>query len=432
MKFAIYTLGCKVNQADSQSIQELLIKAGYEVVPPEEAADIYIINTCVVTNVGQQKSRQTIRKYIRENPQAIIAVTGCYPQTAITEVEGIPGVALIIGNQDRHKIVELLERYRADKMHEQLNIVNDVNEIKLFEEIPTGTHTDKTRAFLKIQEGCNQFCTYCIIPYARGRLRSRSLDSIKLEVRNLVANGYREIVLLGIHLGAYGKDLQDGTTLVSAIRTALSVPDLSRLRLGSLECIEIEDELIELLANEPRLAKHLHLPLQSGNDNILKKMNRPYTSLEYQQLIETIRNRVPDIAITTDVIVGFPGETETLFLETCNFVESMNFAKIHIFPFSKRKNTPAEKYLNQVNKEEKHKRVKQLTAIDQIAQKEFLHRNLNKVQEVLFEQEKEGYASGYTSNYIRIYVDTPLNLTNNFKNVLPKALFKDGLIGTIE
>lgn len=436
LKFAIYTLGCKVNQADSQSIQELLVQAGYQMVAIDEIADIYIINTCVVTNVGQQKSRQSIRKFIRENPQAIIVVSGCYPQTSIQEVEGIPGVALIIGNQERQRIVELLAEYQAKRQPKiqpaQLNIVSDINDTKIFEEIPTGTHTDKTRAFLKIQEGCNQFCTYCIIPYARGRLRSRNLESIRKEIETLVANNYKEVVLLGIHLGAYGKDLASGISLVSAVKTALSVPGLVRLRLGSLECIEIEDELLELLAAEPRLAKHLHLPLQAGTDQILARMNRPYTTVEFKTLIKKIRSKVPGISITTDVIVGFPGETETLFQETCTFVEALDFAKINIFPFSKRKNTPAEKYSLQIAKEEKQKRVKQLEFIDKNSQKKFLTNSLEHNQQVLFEHSRDAFAHGYTSNYIRIYVaNEQRQLTNEVHSVVTKEIFKDGLLAVL-
>lgn len=433
MKFAIYTLGCKVNQADSQSMQEILIKAGYEFVAPEAGADIYIINTCVVTNVGQQKSRQTIRKFIRENPNAMIIVTGCYPQTAIGEVEGIPGVALIIGNKDRHKIAELIVEYQQENSTEPLNIVSDINMIHNFEDIPTGMHSEKTRAFLKIQEGCNQFCTYCIIPYARGRLRSRSLTSIKKEIENLVASGYKEVVLLGIHLGAYGKDFSEKISLVNAVKTALAVPGLERLRLGSLECIEIEDEMLELLATESRLAKHLHLPLQSGSDSILRKMNRPYTVDEYRILIEKIRKKVPEIAITTDVIVGFPGETENLFQETYKFMEELQFSKTHIFPFSRRKNTPAEKYPQQVLKEIKQQRVKQLTFLDQKSHESFLNMNKNKEEIVLFEQQKHGYFTGYTSNYIRVYVNSDsVNLENKLYSVITQDVFKDGLMAVLK
>ena len=431
MKIAIYTLGCKVNQADSQSIQEMFIQAGCEIVAPEEQADVYIINTCVVTNVGQNKSKQTIRRFIRNNPQALIVVTGCYPQTAEQEVKQIEGVHLIVGNQNRAQLVTLvLEQMRAQQP-QQASTVDNIFAVTDFEQMPTGTHTDKTRAFLKIQEGCNQFCSYCIIPYARGRLRSRSLEDIRTQVELLTRQGFHEVVLLGIHLGAYGKELNNSTGLADAVQAALSVPELQRLRLGSLECIEIDDTLLELMAMEPRLAKHLHLPLQSGSDNVLKAMNRPYTTAEFRSLLEKIRQRVPDIALTTDVIVGFPGETAQEFEETYRFCQSLGFAKMHIFPFSKRQGTPAETMPNQLSKFQKQERATALGALDETMQTEFLQQFIGSCQTVLIEQQKDGIYSGYTSNYIRIYISSQTDITNQMLTVQATELYKDGLRANI-
>ncbi len=430
MKIAIFTLGCKVNQADSHSLQELFVQAGFEIVEADAPADVYIINTCVVTNVGQQKSRQVIRRFIKNNPKALVVVTGCYPQTANEEVESIEGVGLIVGNQNRAEIVSLVEGALADR--KPLNTVRSISNAVVFEDIPSGKHADKTRAFLKIQEGCNQFCTYCIIPYARGRLRSRSLESIREEVGSLTAQGFREVVLLGIHLGAFGKEVADDVDLAAAVRVALSVHELQRLRLGSLECIEIGESLLELMATEERLAKHLHLPLQSGCNPILRAMNRPYTTEEFAELVADIRRIIPDIAITTDIIVGFPGETTEMFEETLEFARRMKFAKIHIFPFSKRKGTPAESMKGQVSKLEKQARANRLGTLDEHLHQEFLQSCIGKPQVVLFEQQKDGLYSGYTSNYARVYMNSTVDICNSFCTVYPTELYQDGLKAEIK
>lgn len=426
MKVAIYTLGCKVNQADSQSIQELFLRAGCTIVTPEESADVYIINTCVVTNVGQNKSKQTIRRFIRNNPQALIVVTGCYPQTAEQEVRAIPGIHLVVGNQERAQLVPTVLAH-FEKAEQPASLVHNIFDATAFEEMPTGAHTDKTRAFLKIQEGCNQFCSYCIIPYARGRLRSRSLADIRQQVELLVAQGFKEVVLLGIHLGAYGKELNTNVSLYDAVQAALSVPSLQRLRLGSLECIEVDERLLELLASEPRLAKHLHLPLQAGSNDILQAMNRPYSAQEFRALVEKIRGRIPDIAITTDVILGFPGESEQHFAQTYAFCEQLAFAKMHIFPFSKRRGTPAELMPNQLSKAQKQERAATLGQLDERLQAKFLNKFIGQRQTVLFEHGTDGEYNGYTSNYLRVYLRSDQELTNQLLPVQPVKLYKDGL-----
>ncbi|MBQ9573586.1 MAG: tRNA (N(6)-L-threonylcarbamoyladenosine(37)-C(2))-methylthiotransferase MtaB [Acidaminococcaceae bacterium] len=432
---AFMTLGCKVNQADTASMQELFRQAGYEVCEFTDSAEIYVVNTCVVTNTGQQKSRQMIRRAIRKENDALIVVTGCYPQTAAEEVKAIDGVDLIIGTQDRAKIVELVEaalgrkqaikkesdvaaeekaKGRIQSVQLRTSAVDD--EVRpwgkdtTFEEMSGGNEADKTRAYLKIQEGCNQYCSYCIIPYARGPLRSRGLQNIKEEVQRLTEAGYKEIVLIGIHLGCYGKEMKDGTTLYDAVKAALSVPALQRLRLGSLESVEVEERLLDLMTEDKRLCPHLHLPLQSGCDKILKDMHRPYETNKFKSLLETIRDRIPGIAITTDVIVGFPGETEDDFATTCRFVKQCAFAKMHIFPYSMRRGTPAAARKDQVPEAIKKQRAEKLAELDREMQRSYFEANVGTVHTVLVEQpvttENAAFAlvEGLTDNYIRVEV----------------------------
>lgn len=404
-KIAFYTLGCKVNQADTASMENLFLRSGHQLVSFDGEADVYIINTCVVTNTGQRKSRQTIHRAIRKNPNALIVVTGCYPQTAAEEVKAIAGVDMIIGNQDRAQIVQLVEERLAHRQTDTLDAVHKLTASTAFEEMAAGDITDKTRAFLKIQEGCNQFCTYCIIPYARGPLRSRSLESIRTETQRLINAGFKEIVLIGIHLGCYGKENPDGPTLYDAVKTVLAVPGVQRLRLGSLESVEVEPRLLTLMQEDARFCRHLHLPLQSGCDKTLQAMNRPYTTAKFKTLLADIKTRVPDIAITTDVIVGFPGETEADFETTCKFAESCGFSKMHIFPFSARKGTPAEKFAGAVTEAVKKERADILGKIDETMHKAFLQAMVGQTAEVLFEQPAgEDYFEGLTGNYQRVFV----------------------------
>lgn len=405
-KIAFYTLGCKVNQADTASMENLFLRSGHQLVSFDGEADVYIINTCVVTNTGQRKSRQTIHRAIRKNPNALIVVTGCYPQTAAEEVKAIAGVDMIIGNQDRAQIVQLVEERLAHRQTDTLDAVHKLTASTAFEEMAAGDITDKTRAFLKIQEGCNQFCTYCIIPYARGPLRSRSLESIRTETQRLISAGFKEIVLIGIHLGCYGKENPDGPTLYDAVKTVLDVPGVQRLRLGSLESVEVEPRLLTLMQEDARFCRHLHLPLQSGCDKTLQAMHRPYTTAKFKTLLADIKTRVPDIAITTDVIAGFPGETEADFETTCKFAESCSFSKMHIFPFSARKGTPAEKFAGAVTEAVKKERADILGRIDETMHKTFLQGMVGQTAEVLFEQPAgKDYFEGLTGNYQRVFVN---------------------------
>ena len=432
-KIAFYTLGCKVNQADTASMENLFLRSGHQLVSFDGEADVYIINTCVVTNTGQRKSRQTIHRAIRKNPNALIVVTGCYPQTAAEEVKAIAGVDMIIGNQDRAQIVQLVEERLEHRQTDTLDAVHKLTASTAFEEMAAGDITDKTRAFLKIQEGCNQFCTYCIIPYARGPLRSRSLESIRTETQRLISAGFKEIVLIGIHLGCYGKENPDGPTLYDAVKTVLDVPGVQRLRLGSLESVEVEPRLLTLMQEDARFCRHLHLPLQSGYDKTLQAMHRPYTTAKFKTLLADIKTKVPDIAITTDVIVGFPGETEADFETTCKFAESCGFSKMHIFPFSARKGTPAEKFAGAVTEAVKKERADILGRIDETMHKTFLQAMVGQTAEVLFEQPAgEDYFEGLTGNYQRVFVKSGgRNISGEILPVKITAFDGEKLLGEI-
>lgn len=434
-KIAFYTLGCKVNQADTASMESIFRAAGYEVVNFAGPADVYLINTCVVTNTGQRKSRQIINRAVRRSPLSLVVVTGCYPQTAPEEVRAIEGVDVIIGNQERGRIVELVEQALERKETTVLDNVQQMTVDTKFEELGVGTETDKTRAFLKIQEGCNQYCTYCIIPFARGPLRSRSLSGIREEVAKLVAAGYKEVVLIGIHLGCYGKELlKEGrhVTLYDAVQAALSVEGVRRLRLGSLESVEVEPRLLELMAREPRLCRHLHLPLQSGCDKVLRAMHRPYDTARFAKLLQEIRQQVPDVAITTDVIVGFPGETEEDFLTTLDFARQCRFAKMHIFPYSKRKGTPAAAMPAQVDEAVKAQRAAKLAELDAAMHQETLASMVGRTEEVLFEQPVDAeHMEGLCGPYLRVVVRGTPELAGEIRHVKLTGVQDDWLTGEL-
>ena len=433
-RIAFYTLGCKVNQADTASMESIFRAAGYEVVPFTEQADVYLINTCVVTNEGQRKSRQIINRAVRKQPLSLTVVTGCYPQTARDEVKAIEGVDVIIGNQERGRIVELVEQALTHKQEQILDNVQQMTVDTQFEELGVGTETDKTRAFLKIQEGCNQYCTYCIIPFARGPLRSRSLSSIKEEIAKLVAAGYKEVVLIGIHLGCYGKELaKEGIklTLADAVEAALSVPGIERLRLGSLESVEVESRLLELMQKDTRLQRHLHLPLQSGCDKILQAMHRPYNTAKFRSLLAEIRTALPDVAITTDVIVGFPGETEEDFLTTMDFAKECGFAKMHIFPYSMRKGTPAAA-MKQIPNSVKEERAKRLGVVDRELQLKALEAVVGSEAEVLFEQPVDDkHIEGLCGPYMRVVVPGSKELAGEIRRVKLTGIVDDWLTGEL-
>lgn len=398
-KAAFYTLGCKVNQDETEAIEGLFREANYEVVSFEESADLYIINTCTVTHFADRKSRQFIRRAIKKNPNALIVVTGCYAQTSAEELEKILGVDLIIGTSGREKIVDIIEAHPKNKL--VTTLVSDIQDAEDFEELPVDRSIHKTRAYLKVQEGCEQFCSYCIIPYARGPFRSRSLENCIHEAKRLVEVGFKEIVLTGIHLGAYGI-YDENLNLYDLCKSLLKEVDIKRLRLGSIEPTEVTDDLIELIKNDSRFCRHLHIPLQSGDDKILKAMNRPYTTGKYEQLVTKLRKHIHQLGITTDVIVGFPGEDEESFVNSAKFIEKMNFSGIHVFKYSPRTGTPACTYPEQVEAEMKEERSKVIISLAEKGLKNFASRFINKEVEVLVEQEIQGKLEGLIDNYLLV------------------------------
>lgn len=437
---AFLTLGCKVNQIETQSMSKLFRQAGYAVKEFGEDADIYVINTCSVTAVGEKKSRQQIRRAHRMNPGAVIAVTGCYAQLAPEDVAAIEGVGLVIGTRDRQNIVRLAEEAAESYARERRasTKVESIRDAHEFEELTAADDLKgdaalrhRTRAFIKIQEGCENFCTYCIIPYTRGPLRSRRLNSIKQEARRLAGEGYREIVLTGIHLGAYGRDFGDGTTLADAVETVLSEKSFARVRLSSLESLEVDGRLLKLMKEEPRLAPHLHLPLQAGSDEILRRMNRHYTTGEFIALAERLRKEVPFLALTTDIIVGFPGETEEMFAETLKNAELLGFSRIHVFPYSIRPGTPAATMPDQVPEPIKKERVHRLEQVGEKTAARFRQSAIGEVKEVLIEtiDSAEGIADGLTDNYLRVYCDGSGRKSGELVRLRLDREYRDGLWG---
>ena len=405
MKVAFHTLGCKVNQYETEAMQKLFEAAGYE-ISGAETAEVVVVNTCTVTALSSQKSRQIIRRAIKANPNAVVAVVGCYAQNSPAEISKIDGVDVIIGTADRTKIVALVEQALKNR-DEKILRVTGVENISEFEELPHAPH--RTRAFLKIEDGCNNFCSYCIIPYVRGRVRSRSLDSIRAECLQLKTAGYKEIVLTGIHIGAYGRDFRDGTNLVDAIKVVLDTANPARLRLGSLESAEMSDALINLMKTDSRICNHVHLPLQSGCDEILKAMRRPYTTKNFAELTARLVAEVPDISIGTDLIVGFPGETDENFAETIEFVKNQPFSKIHVFPFSAREGTVAATLPNQVDAKTKKIRVNHALEISATKERTFAEKLIGKTVEIIAETERAGVVEGLTRNYVRVFVPAKIN-----------------------
>ena len=439
---AFLTLGCKVNQIDTQSMRELFRRAGYEIKEFGEDADIYVINTCSVTAVGEKKSRQQIRRAHRMNPEAVIAVTGCYAQLAPEDIAAIEGVGLVVGTKDRQNIVTMAEEAAASYARERkaTSKVGNIRETHEFEELIVDDDVkgdiaphQRTRAFIKIQEGCENFCTYCIIPYTRGPLRSRHLDSIRSEAKRLAEEGYREIVLTGIHLGAYGRDFKDGTTLADAVETILQEKSFARVRLSSLESVEVDERLLTMMKNEPRFAPHLHLPLQAGSDEILRRMNRHYNTAEFIDLTERLRKEVPSLALTTDIIVGFPGETEELFAETLKNAELIGFSKIHVFPYSVRPGTPAATMPNQVPEPVKKERVHRLEAVGERTAAKFRQSSVGCVKEVLIEtiDAEKNTADGLTDTYIRVYCDAAAVRSGQLVSLRLVREYEDGLWGEL-
>ena len=410
-KAAFHNLGCKVNAYETEAMQQLLEKAGYEIVPFAPGADVYVINTCTVTNMADRKSRQMLHKAKKMNPHAIVVAAGCYVQAAGTELEEDSAIDIIIGNNRKKDLVSILEHYERSAVQESLI---DINHTKEYEKLSLEKTVEHTRAYLKVQDGCNQFCSYCIIPYARGRVRSRRKEEVVEEVKTLAGNGCKEVVLTGIHLSSYGID--HGSTLQELILTVHEVAGVERIRLGSLEPGIITEDFVKTLSALPKFCPHFHLSLQSGCDATLKRMNRRYTSGEYYEKCILIRKYFKHPALTTDVIVGFPGETEEEFAITRDFLNKVDFYETHIFQYSRRKGTKAAVMENQVPSDVAHRRSAILIADGKVRKQRFEEKISETVTKVLFEEsvtiDGKVYASGHTMEYIRMLLETTENLDN--------------------
>ena len=428
-KVASYALGCKVNQYESEAIAELFEQKGYEIVDVEDFADIYIINTCSVTNFGDKKSRQLIRKVKRQNPNAIVVAIGCYAQTAKDDVMKIEGVNLVLGTKGKSDVVRLVEEYTLE--NGVVSVVDDISRERFFEPLQVQKLKNRTRAYLKIQDGCSQFCTYCIIPYARGPIRSRQRDDVINEVKNLAKNGFKEVVLAGIHVASYGKDLKN-IDLLGIIKDVHNIEGIDRIRFSSIEPNIITKDFMEGLVQLPKVCHHFHLSLQSGCDKTLKAMNRKYDTEKYRQAVNTLRNYMPDVAITTDIIVGFPGESEEDFKQSYEFAQEMKFSKIHVFPYSPKKGTPAAQMKEQISNEIKSERVKILMSLSDKMSKDFIEGFIGKDVEVLFERKcEDGQYEGHTSNYIKVFADSKVDIINNIKLVKLKNSDNENAYGTV-
>lgn len=413
-KAALHNLGCKVNAYETEAMQHLLEEAGYEIVPFTQKADVYVINTCSVTNMADRKSRQMLHKAKKNNPDSIVVATGCYVQTSEKEVLNDLSVDIVIGNDRKHDLVRLLEEYSLDSVNDTVDDINDGKHD--FEELFIDQTKEHTRAFIKVQDGCNQFCSYCIIPYARGRVRSRRFENVIAEVERLAANGFKEVVLTGIHLSSYGVDFEEATGLLELIQAVNAVKGIERIRLGSLEPKIVTEHFASELSKLDKICPHFHLSLQSGCDATLKRMNRKYTTKEYERGCELLRKYFVHPAITTDVIVGFPGETEEEFEQTEAYLEHIHFYEMHIFKYSKRKGTRAAVMPDQIDEQVKAVRSEKLIALGHDMSNEFRKFYIGKNEEALFEEkavigDKE-YFVGYTKEYVKVAKKTDENLEN--------------------
>ncbi len=445
---ALHNLGCKVNAYEIDVMQQLLLEKGYKIVPFDEKADIYIVNTCTVTNIADRKSRQMLHKAKKNNPEAIVVATGCYVQTDAEIIETDEAIDLAIGNNRKGEIVRIIEEYLENQSANDVMI--DINQTEIFEELELKKTSDHTRAYIKIQDGCNQFCSYCVIPYARGRVRSRRPEQVIEEVKQLVVSGYREIVLTGIHLSSYGIDFvsknsedylgaeamkEENSEIISGLsekdiaqkrgyllnlmKELHEINGLDRIRLGSLEPRIITEQFVKTLSELPKVCKHFHLSLQSGSDSVLKRMNRKYTTQEFREKVNLLRNHFENPAITTDIIVGFPGETDTEFEETRNFVKEIDFFEMHIFKYSKRKGTQAAQMKDQILDQVKAGRSSILLELEREMSKEFREQFRGKQLSVLFEEKKElgnkTYWIGHSPEYVKVAMETAENLENKIK-----------------
>jgi len=429
---ALITLGCKVNQYDTQAMQEIILRNGYTVVGENDPADVCIINTCTVTNAADQKARQVIRRVVRKNPDTEVLVTGCYAESDREAIEAIPGVSLVFGNREKADLQQYLdlvhkswkkkdrspllqiEPVHHDAVREHANFSISVSE--------AGRHT---RALIKVQDGCSAFCTYCIIPYVRGRMTSRPLPNIVQEAKQIAANGYKEIVITGVHLGAYGLDSGRQMTIADILEHIHPIDGVERIRFSSIEAMNFPPDLVDRMAVLPKCMPHFHLPLQTGSDKILRQMRRRYTRTEFSRLVEKLRTSFPDVGITTDVMVGFPGETDADFEDSLQFVEKIGFSQLHVFRYSPRRGTPAADYTNHVPPHVSAERSKAMIALGKRLGTEFRKRMLGKTMHILIEESREGtdrHLAGFTENYLRVLVDVPDSAVNRILPVKLTAL----------
>ncbi|WP_419958624.1 tRNA (N(6)-L-threonylcarbamoyladenosine(37)-C(2))-methylthiotransferase MtaB [Psychrobacillus psychrotolerans] len=404
---AFHTLGCKVNHYETEAIWQLFKENGYSRTEFEKQSDVYVINTCTVTNTGDKKSRQVIRRAVRQNPDAVICVTGCYAQTSPAEIMAIPGVDIVVGTQERTKMLDYIQQYKTER--KPINAVGNIMKNRVYEELDVPSFTDRTRASLKIQEGCNNFCTFCIIPWARGLMRSRDPEEVVRQAQQLVDAGYMEIVLTGIHTGGYGEDLKDYNLAQLLRDIENNVKGLKRLRISSIEASQLSDEVIDVLRDSKIVVRHLHIPIQSGSDTVLKRMRRKYTMEFFANRLDRLRVALPDLAITSDVIVGFPGETEEEFMETFNFIRDQKFSELHVFPYSKRTGTPAARMENQVDEDVKNERVHRLITLNDQLAVEYASRFEGEVLEIIPEEAYKldsaaNMVEGYTDNYLKVVI----------------------------
>lgn len=418
MKVAFATLGCRVNLYETEAMMEKFIKEGYQVVEFDDFADVYVINTCTVTNTGDKKSRQMIRRAKKKNQDSIVAVVGCYAQIAPDEISSIEGVDVILGTRNKGDIIYWINRVKEEK--EQMVVVKDVLKNNSFEDLNIQEYQDKTRAFLKIQDGCNRFCSYCLIPFARGAVCSKYPERVLEEVKKLSEHGFKEIILSGIHIASYGNDLEGNWDLVRILEEINNVDGIERIRIGSIDPTFFTEEVIKKVASLEKLCPHFHLSLQSGCDETLKRMNRRYTAKEYEEAVDNLRKYIKNVSITTDVIVGFPGETEEEFHATYNFLKHIELSKMHIFKYSPRKGTKAAQMAEQVDGNIKEERSSKLISLDKELENKFISKFVGKEMNVLFEQNVHGNANlyeGYTENYIKVLMESKEDLKGKIVKV---------------
>ena len=428
-KVAFYTLGCKVNQYETEAMLEMFEKNGYENVPSEDYADVYVINTCTVTHMSDRKSRQYIRRVKKKNPDSIIAVVGCYSQISPEEILDIEDVNLVMGTNDRRSIVDKVKDIDSGS---KVSTVDDIVKVREFEEIEISQTNGKTRAFIKIQDGCDRYCSYCIIPYARGRIRSRDRRSIMDEIRKLAENGYKEVVLTGIHVASYGRDLEEDIDILTIIKDVNEVDGIERIRLSSVEPVLFTEDFIDQISKIDKLVPHYHLSLQSGCDATLKRMNRRYTTEEYRRTVDNLRSRIPRVSLTTDVIVGFPGETNEEFSETLDYLKDLKLMHMHVFKYSPRKGTPAASMKDQVDPQMKQMRSDSLLALSTKNFRLFADQFKDTDLKVLFEEvDKDGYYEGLTDNYMRIKVRSDQDIRGQILPVRIEEICDDYCIGDL-